>query len=214
LTASGRGYFPQKFPEDNWSLHITYRENLSNFSDLATAIRTDDVDSLQSLCVEQSIPFDAIVPFCLYAVDDQQFTYTKLISYACLCGSVRCFRFLLMNLPKSDDSPIGHVEMEAAVSGGCHEMVRILEDAGVSFEDWDANLAIEGLHFELFEWLIVERHLKFSWPKQFVPVRVFLFALGSEFEWGEQERPAVVREWAATELEWLGLKIADDAESS
>ena len=134
------------------SIYITSK-HIFDFADEGTAERyifEDDVDNLQQLLAIQNTETEQKY------YDIQQFfpgvTYffmKKLsnLQIAALFGSVKCFRFLLIN-----GEEIKAKTCEYAIIGGNYEIVHLCEQNGLKFEKC-LNVSVQFHRFDLFEWL-------------------------------------------------------------
>lgn len=96
------------------------------------ALRNDDVDLLQSLINQKQISIErAFVPFNIYE-DFILNGQTKYIDYAAAYGSIKCFKFLLLN-----HAEITKFTFSYAVYGGNSEIVKIVHQSNELFDDDD-----------------------------------------------------------------------------
>ncbi|KAK8836958.1 hypothetical protein M9Y10_036992 [Tritrichomonas musculus] len=85
-------------------------------------LRNDDVDSLRTFIINEKIDiFEKTVPYNIYEdfVENGDTTY---LNYAAAYGSIKCFKFLLLNHMNVDS-----LSFECAVYGGSSEIIRIVD---------------------------------------------------------------------------------------
>ena len=126
-------------------------EQLQKINDsIIKSIEEDNVDNMQSLLVQLNIDInqkiDEIVKNDFSLPKKYNLTYIK---YAALKGSVKCFKYLLINNAKIDKDDIALF----AVSGGNNEIIRLCEQKKCSF-DGTIKLSIKNHYHSITEWLI------------------------------------------------------------
>jgi hypothetical protein len=143
-------YFDQK-RENNWSEHCRLRKMAVNPCLVATSIREDDVTTCQTMMVLRGLEPNSLVAGSFYenlgipGVPEE----ISFMGYAALFGSVRCFRFFLLN-GGTVDQEMGHL----AIVGNNLEIVRLCEEYGCSFSDpTSLYLSIQFHLFAIFVWL-------------------------------------------------------------
>lgn len=116
------------------------KENL-----IAKFIREDNLESFQNFVNESKVLFNSKVPWsifeCMFFLNEKEMP--TLIEYACFFGSIRIFKYLVglgvissinesnQNFPNKILDRLG----EFAVIGGNYEIIHILEDHGVKFNE-------------------------------------------------------------------------------
>ncbi|KAH0794458.1 cask-interacting protein (caskin) 1,2 [Histomonas meleagridis] len=115
----------------------------------ATAIRNDDIDELQSLCSATDFDFNmTIKPSPFERTTFLNFEEITLLQIATFYGSIKCFRFLILNGCSTDNCPM---------FSGCNsnnnnsEIIRLLYQENNNFE---AALISSTLYHnnEIYEW--------------------------------------------------------------
>ena len=95
--------------------------------ELTLAILNDDVDKLQSILTNRKIEINQDrVPFNLYEMFIFKNNNSSFINYAAECGSIKCFKYLLLNHAEIDLLTLG-----CAVYGGNTEIIRIVDQQNV-----------------------------------------------------------------------------------
>lgn len=95
--------------------------------ELTLAILNDDVDKLQSILTNRKIEINQDrVPFNLYEMFIFKNNNSSFINYAAECGSIKCFKYLLLNHAEIDFLTLG-----CAVYGGNTEIIRIVDQQNV-----------------------------------------------------------------------------------
>lgn len=135
-----------------------YYENneRKNSSIFIKILKKDDVDALNmSLCPNYN--YDLIIePDIFEECRIIQYRPT-LISCAAFFGSIKCFKYLLLNhasLSRRDERKKSIATF--AVSGGNVEIIRILEQEKIDFDDTIKDSVIF-YHFDIFEWIRVTK---------------------------------------------------------
>lgn len=203
LKAAGRSFYPahtlEEFAADDWKLHKQYRKNPHNDNEIAVMIRNDDVDSFQKIYTERGMSSSDLLPYCFYSPDDARFARTSVLDYAAKCGSLKCFKFMLMDEQALDESTL-----RCAIRGGNTEMVRILEERQVEFKSWMSVDACRWLHMELFEWIVKEKNMKFIFPTFFTPMRILEIVIKDEIELDETgDREELLTKWMTATFPWM-----------
>lgn len=121
------------------------------------AIREDNPDLLQSLMQELDLAahnnvsenvFDRF--YCL------NFTRrTSLLEYAALCGSLKCFKYLLLNSEDEFDT-YKHL-MLFAIYGGNTEIVRLVNERGYDLREHDLPFAMASHRNTILGWVLENR---------------------------------------------------------
>ena len=89
---------------------------------LTLAILHDDVDKLQQIITSYDININkGTVPLNIFDVFDRSIE-KSYINYACECGSIKSFKYLMLNHAKFDDLSLGF-----AIFGGNTEIIRIVD---------------------------------------------------------------------------------------
>lgn len=113
--------------------------------ELIISIEEDSPQKLQELINDLLIE----VGYCLKFMmpEDQSMT---LIEYSAFLGSIKCFKFLMLNHADLNTSEM----KDLALSGGNLEIIHILEQQGIGYNENDILTTILIQSPELFDWLI------------------------------------------------------------
>lgn len=113
-----RLYLPNKL--DNFK---KMRDSGLPEDEIVQAIILDDVDTLQSIISKRHINTNLNkVPFNLFEIFNGNVIVNSYINYAAQYGSIKCFKFLLLNHAELDKFSLGF-----AVYGGNAEIIRIID---------------------------------------------------------------------------------------
>ena len=128
---------------------------------LTNIIQKDDVDSLSfylSYLIDEKISiYQRAIPYNIYE-DFYRIGYVSYLDYAALYGSVKCFKYLLLN-----HFPVDLKTYKCAVNGGNVEIIRIVDqkihENKINFDDFDFNIvqSIKNHRNDLFYWILEER---------------------------------------------------------
>ena len=133
--------------KDNWSLHKKYVHEGVNHLEIAKIIRNDDIQKLQEISSKADFDFNQGVVPSLYEI----FSFINkrnisLIDYAAFFGSIKCFKFLMLN--GSDLKNTG----KYAIAGGNLEIIHLCEQNDSSFEE-SYEAAVEFHQNDVFHYL-------------------------------------------------------------
>ena len=123
--------------------NYSFPENIFPSDTLIEQLKIDDISALQYNILPETntkYKFLSFGPF--YTSSD-----TDLIHISALYRAVKCFKFFVMN-DKEIDNDVG----KFAIAGGNQEIVKIVANAGVVFEEC-LEISIQYHNHELFEWL-------------------------------------------------------------
>ncbi|OHS97933.1 hypothetical protein TRFO_35726 [Tritrichomonas foetus] len=118
-------------------------------------IMDDDIEALQRMSCNEDFDFDDIFRFSdnsIFSILNNQ----SLIVASAFFGSIKCFRFLLINnanLPQNIP--------KYAIAGGNLEIVRICVQNNLIFDNDCLKSAIIYKHFEIFKWLVEQEVFSF-----------------------------------------------------
>ncbi|KAK8898237.1 hypothetical protein M9Y10_000515 [Tritrichomonas musculus] len=132
--------FIQTFLPDKIDLYKQMRDMDEPGDKLTIALRIDDVDTVQSILSKSgSNVTKSFVPFNLFEgfVENGRTSY---INYAAAYGSVKCFKYLLLNYDKIDKSTFKY-----AVYGGNIEIIKIVDQQASPESTPDNNKLGRGL---------------------------------------------------------------------
>ncbi|OHS95321.1 hypothetical protein TRFO_38572 [Tritrichomonas foetus] len=143
---------------NNWELHHKNCINGKNEHPIAVIIRRDDIDTLQQFLSQNNFPKNATIPISIY----ERFSFinernVKLIDFAAFFGSIKCFKFLMLN---DFDFSI-HQTFVYAVCGGMSEIVHLCEEKKCEIKG--SLLASVQFHrHDFFDWLIDIKNMNYS----------------------------------------------------
>ncbi|KAK8882148.1 hypothetical protein M9Y10_044788 [Tritrichomonas musculus] len=122
-----KAHFFASIRENNWSLHKVLARQGANHTPIARAIRRDDVKKLQKiLAFNSKSTVDDVIKWSAFDHIPFIMNSPTLIQYAAFYGSVKCFKYLMLNeasLDKLDKKKQSLINF--AVAGGNAEIVRI-----------------------------------------------------------------------------------------
>ena len=142
--------------KDDWELHKRLIQEGFNPSNIASAIRNDDVEKLQETSSQANFDFNQTIKSSLY----ERCSFinkgnVSLIDYAAFFGSIKCFRFLFLN-----GSTI-KTTFKYAIAGGNHEIIHQCEQNQPIFEG-SYESAIEFHRNEIFYYLYENKIIEFN----------------------------------------------------
>ena len=135
-------------------IRITYKEFGKEHKEIREAIIRDDIDELMKLLIDKnmsvhdSLNFDSIEYIKTYSSN------ISIIDYAALHGSVKCFKYAIMN-----DAKYYQDTQKFAIEGGNVEIIHILEQKGAKFE----NLYMDAIGYhrnDIADWLYNNTNVK------------------------------------------------------
>ena len=145
------------------------KDNGEPDDELTKALRNDDIDTFQRIIIERNLlNFDksinistALIPYNLYENCDLDKT-TNYINYACTYGSVKCFKYLLLN-----HSNINTYSFGDAVFGGNIEIIKtvdqILQKEETSIYESSIQISLISSIMKhqnnVFDWIFQEKYL-------------------------------------------------------
>ena len=143
-----KGLIPTKYHDDFNA--FTFGEE----GTIERAIFNDDIDELQHIVASQSfnVSETLISIYGFFRLEDcfpADEPILTLLDEAALFGSVKCFKYLLLNGVEISKDTCCY-----AIAGGNNEIVHLCEQKGMKFEHCLIN-AIKYHRFDLFEWLIL-----------------------------------------------------------
>lgn len=117
----------------NFTTFREQRSKLMNDSLIAKVIREDDIDQFQEILSKTNISINSTIPYSIFEacqyVNRSESNMPTLIEFASFFGSLKIFKFLMMN-----DAELSPSVMDYAINGGNIEIIHILEDSNCSFE--------------------------------------------------------------------------------
>ena len=137
----------KELSKNDLELHKRLVHEGVNPSNIVKAIRRDDVEKLQEISSQNKFDFNQTIEPSLY----ERFSFVNkrnvsLIDYAAFFGSIKCFKFLLLN--GSDLKNSG----KFAVAGGNLEIIKLCEQNHSSFEG-SCEAAIEFHRNDIFQYI-------------------------------------------------------------
>lgn len=139
--------------ENNWALQKECIDHGGYKSSIAVALKTDNLDLFQELALNSNSDFNGRIRSSVF--EPCQFMQEKptYIQYAGFHGSLKCFKFLLLNgadldLTDNLSFTLGHF----VIAGGNIEITRLAAQKSCSFEGC-LHIATRFFRQELFEWL-------------------------------------------------------------
>ena len=130
---------------DNWKLLKERRKTMTSGDQIIDSLFCDDLDGFQRV-VARAGRFDWNQQINESIFSPPHMFSKTLIQFAARCGSVKCFRFLLLN--GADRSGT----VDSAIIGGSNEIVRILEQEKIDFSG-ALRCAANNHRNEIFGWL-------------------------------------------------------------
>ena len=84
-----------KYLPDKIDLYTEMLDKMEPEDELTQSIRNDDVDLLKSIITKNNIDIKKQdVPYNIF---DDLFRNPTILNYSALCGSIKCFKYLLLN---------------------------------------------------------------------------------------------------------------------
>ncbi|KAK8860503.1 hypothetical protein M9Y10_012168 [Tritrichomonas musculus] len=144
-----------EFP--SFDAFLEFRDKWINKDSISIVIREDNPDKLRDLISKNNISYDYKIPYSYF--EDRLCFFKKkdmpnIIDYSALHGSIKIFKYLLMN-----DAKITDKTMEFAVYGGSYEIIHILENHKCSYSRaLEASIRVH--NNELYDYFInsIELH--------------------------------------------------------
>lgn len=119
----------------------------------ADALMKDDPTLLQTILVKEKLSFDVTLPSNIFGLSEFVTHSPTLIQFATFFGSIKCFKYLLLNKANMSLTDETHLKLvHYAVAGGNSEIIHILEQNSTLFSR-TLPISIEFNHSDLFEWL-------------------------------------------------------------
>lgn len=161
-------FFVNFYYPNNIDGYKRIRDRYEPDDEVTLTLIKDDVDTFQSILNQKKINVNEKVPFNIFEsfVNFENSTY---LNYAASYGSIKCFKYLLLNHAKIDQSTL-----PCAVYGGNSEIIRIIDqsdsksDILIDNEDEErlvfggsliqaANFAIMKHRDDLFDWILEQK---------------------------------------------------------
>lgn len=134
--------------KENDQLNAEQPQKVDN--SIINAIENDDADKLQTLLVQLNIDANQKIDEIIKNVFSLPRKYNlTFIKYAAFKGSIKCFKYLLINNAKIDQDDIALF----AVAGGNNEIIRLCDQKGCNFSG-TIKISIKNHYYSITEWLI------------------------------------------------------------
>lgn len=130
-------------------------DNFEPDDELTKSIQIDDVDTFQSIIISNQI--DITKATVSYNIFDDLNKEVNFINYAALYGSIRCFKYLLLN-----DVKIVESSFYFAVKGGNTEIIKII-DQKLTEENYQKNTDIRDDLNIILPTIVMHRNDLFDW---------------------------------------------------
>ena len=156
----------KKNKENNFTLHKKYIHEGINQDPIAILLRHDDVDNFQKLLYENFIDINSLIKYSIYERSEIVCKDVTFLEYSAFFGSIKCFRFLLMN-----NATISNNLMCFAVAGGNIEIIKLCEQKNCSLDNC-LIFSIRYHHWKLFDWLIASKSQN-SWENPELIIECF-----------------------------------------
>lgn len=131
---------------------------------LAEAIEKDDIESLIRISSVPNFNYNDIIMPKSHEVRHLLDSCPTLIQYAAFCGSVSCFKYLLVNNADIEVRSVYNNNKYSilyfAIAGGSYEIIRILEQKNVRFSSTALTASVYNLRNDFFDWLYRTKELK------------------------------------------------------
>ncbi|OHT08785.1 hypothetical protein TRFO_22632 [Tritrichomonas foetus] len=140
--------------KNNWNLHNEYSTLGFNPNQIAIALRNDDIDNLQIFACQHNFNINQTIKPCFFERSALLMNSPNLIQYSAFYGSIRCFKYLLLNganIDFTDKSNVGSLQF--AIAGGNVEIIRICQQQGCNFIN-TLSMAAQFHRYSIFDWLI------------------------------------------------------------
>ena len=127
--------------------------------ELTKSLINDDVDKLQSIVTNSKIDFTKRdVPINIYSEQKRgKFKQYSLINYAAMFGSIKCFKYLLLN-----HAEINKNTFPCAIKGGNIEIIKIADEKSSKINSDDSidaiKLTIKNHQNDLFDWILENKY--------------------------------------------------------
>lgn len=132
-----------------------YRKDTAKY-----AVKYDEVDLLIKLSAERGFDYNRQVfvnPYDLKKPDECGHKKIPILALAAFYGSIKCFKFLLLNKAKVDNTVC-----EFATRGGNTDIIHLCEHEGGNFSHC-VDLAVEYHHNSVVDWLLLSiKYASFS----------------------------------------------------
>lgn len=141
-------------PNFKWDSLKKERDLTCAEGSILNAIINDDIDSLQILSAQENFDWNMQIVTPMYATNKLMMRHPTIFQVACLYGSIKCVKYLIMN--GANPLLVDDMNMNSAiyaVYGGSIEIIRLIEQNGVQFTKMIFEAASYHKH-ELFNWMM------------------------------------------------------------
>ncbi|EAY15562.1 hypothetical protein TVAG_495810 [Trichomonas vaginalis G3] len=150
----------QNLTENNYSLLLECIHSGSFYNDIANSIKNDDINQLIHLTNITEFDINGRVQDNLFEHGLLCHSNPTYISYSCFYGSLKCFKFLLLNNADMNitDDQNGFCPEHYAIMGGNAEIIRIVNQRRFDTR-CTLQLAVLFYREDVFEWLLNTRKI-------------------------------------------------------
>ena len=177
------GIEPSELLKDDKKLLKEYYKYLYPSDSIFHVIQNDDVDTLQEMSTKVGFSFNNAIKCLSIATGHSQII--DLIRHSMRCGSVKCFKFLLLNHADAND-------FSFAFSGGNIEIIRSLynntsiegSNNSIKTQEWLKN-ALMAHHNDIVDWLYINNianSISTSFLCSCNNYRAFLLFISNEYD--------------------------------
>lgn len=135
---------------DNWSLLKSRREAMKSGDLIIDSLFSDSIDDFQAV-VSMSPNFDLNQNINESIFSPPHMFSKTLMQFAARCGSVKCFKYILLNNTNFTEPDLREA-VGSAIIGGNNEIVRLLRQRGIDFKG-SLGAAAKAHRNSIFHWL-------------------------------------------------------------
>lgn len=135
---------------DNWSLLKSRREAMKSGDMIIDSLFSDSIDDFQAV-VSMSPNFDLNQNINESIFSPPHMFSKTLMQFAARCGSVKCFKYILLNNTNFTEPDLREA-VGSAIIGGNNEIVRLLRQRGIDFKG-SLGAAAKAHRNAMFHWL-------------------------------------------------------------
>ncbi|KAK8836144.1 hypothetical protein M9Y10_039957 [Tritrichomonas musculus] len=135
---------------DNWSLLKSRREAMKSGDMIIDSLFSDSIDDFQTV-VSMSPNFDLNQNINESIFSPPHMFSKTLMQFAARCGSVKCFKYILLNNSNITEPDLREA-VGSAIIGGNNEIVRLLKQRGIDFKG-SLGSAAKAHRNAMFHWL-------------------------------------------------------------
>ncbi|OHS96253.1 hypothetical protein TRFO_37613 [Tritrichomonas foetus] len=134
--------------KNKWELHLKLINDGMNHDTIANSIELDNINTFIQFVSNPKFQINGTIPFSIYERVLMPFNNLTYIEYAAFCGSLECFKHLLLSGAKKTE----RIAILAVCSGNA-EIIHICEHNEIVFKD-EVKYSLIYHHVEIFKWLI------------------------------------------------------------